>query len=163
MVDMGDEELPYRTSGLTHNDTGAPAFDFETHQRMHRKRQEKLEPLRNREDLVRTAGDEECERAIITWGSSAQFVLETVRALGIQNSVKVCIPELLYPLPSRVEQFLRSTKRLLVIEMNYSGQLHRYLRSCADLQAKTSVYCRAGGRPFSINELTDAITGLLKP
>jgi 2-oxoglutarate ferredoxin oxidoreductase subunit alpha len=157
MVDVGDEGLTYRTTGLTHGDTGAPAFDFETQQRMHEKRWNKLKPLRKRDDLVRIFGEEECDRGIVSWGSSAQFVLETVKYLGIQNKVKVCIPELLYPCTDKVEEFLKSMKRLLVIEMNYSGQLYRYLRSCAGLPADTEVYCRAGGRPFSRTELTEAI------
>jgi len=158
IVDMGDDGPTYRITGLTHGITGAPAFDFETHQRMHEKRWHKLKPLSKRRDLVRIFGEEECDNGIISWGSSAQFVLETVRYLGLENKVKVCVPELLHPCTDRVKEFLKSTKRLLIVEMNYSGQLYRYLRSCADLPKNTAVYHRAGGRPFSRTELTEAIT-----
>ncbi len=158
MSDMGDEGPTYQITGLTHGNTGALAFDFETQQRMHEKRWNKLKPLRKRDDLVRIFGEKECDRGIVSWGSSAQFVLETVRYLGLEKKVKVCVPELLHPCTDRVEEFLKSMKRLLVIEMNYSGQLYRYLRSHTELPANTEVYCRAGGRPFSRTELTKSIT-----
>ena len=82
--------------------------------------------------------------------------------MGVQNKVKVCIPELLHPCTDKVEEFLKSMERLLVIEMNYSGQLYRYLHSYAELPTNTEVYCRAGGRHFSRTELTEAITKVAK-
>jgi 2-oxoglutarate ferredoxin oxidoreductase subunit alpha len=162
MADVGDEGLVYQTTGLAHNEKGAPAFDFETHQRMHQKRWQKLMPLCQRDELVKVFGKEESTRGIITWGSSAQVVLETVKDLGLQDKVKVCVPELIHPLPGRIERFLSSTEKLLVIEMNYSGQFYHYLRSQIDLPKKTQVYNRAGGRLFSRKELTGPITEIAR-
>jgi pyruvate/2-oxoacid:ferredoxin oxidoreductase alpha subunit len=51
----------------------------------------------------------------------------------------------------------QSTDKLLVIEMNYSGQLYHYLRSEVDLPEKTRLYSRAGGRTFSIKELAKPV------
>jgi 2-oxoglutarate ferredoxin oxidoreductase subunit alpha len=159
---VGDPGLVYQTTGLTHNEKGRPAFDFETHQRMHEKRWQKLAPLCQRDDLVKVFGKEESSRGIITWGSSAQVVLETIKELGLENKVKVCVPELIYPLSERIEGFLRATEKLLVIEMNYSGQLYRYLRSQIDLPPNTKTYNRAGGRPFSRKELTGPIMEIIR-
>ena len=157
MAAVGDEGLVYQTTGLTHNEMGAPALNFETHHKIHEKRWKKLLPLRQRDELVKVLGDQECRKGIVTWGSSAQTVLETVKDLGLQHQVKVCVPELLHPLPHRVESFLNSIEKLLVIEMNYSGQLHRYLRSQIDLPRETKVYSRVGSRPFSKKELTEPV------
>ncbi|MCK4241995.1 MAG: 2-oxoacid:acceptor oxidoreductase family protein [Dehalococcoidia bacterium] len=162
MAVVGDEGLAYQATGLTHNEKGAPAFDFETHQRMHEKRWMKLMPLCQRDELVKVFGKEKSSRGIITWGSSAQIVLETVKDLGLQDQVKVCVPELIHPLPARIERFCRSSEKLLVVEMNYSGQLHHYLRSRIDLPKKTEIYHRAGGRPFSRKELTGPITDVAR-
>jgi len=82
--------------------------------------------------------------------------------LGLENKVKVCVPELIYPLSERIEGFLRATEKLLVIEMNYSGQLYRYLRSQIDLPPNTKTYNRAGGRPFSRKELTGPIMEIIR-
>jgi 2-oxoglutarate ferredoxin oxidoreductase subunit alpha len=159
---VGEEGFTFQTTGLTHNDMGAPSFDHETHHKLHEKRWQKLLPLRQRDDLVKIAGNEKSGRGIITWGSSAQMVLETVGALGLKDDVKVCVPELIYPMPLKLEKFLRSVGQLLVIEMNFSGQLYHYLRSETDIPKNTIVYARAGGLPFTRRELTKAITEFVR-
>lgn len=160
--DVGDEGLMYRTSGLTHTAEGMPAFDSKTHQGLHEKRWKKLLPLCQRDDLVKIFGNETSRQGIITWGSSAQVVLDTVDFLGLQDSLKVCVPELICPLPENIDRFMQSVDTLLVIEMNYSGQLYRYLRSQIDLPKETRVYCRAGGQPFSQRELAGPIREMPK-
>lgn len=162
MAIVGNEGLAYQTTGLTHNEKGAPAFDFETHQRMHEKRWRKLLPLCQRDELVKIFGREESSKGIITWGSSAQVVLETVKDLELQDEVKVCVPELIHPLPARIERFVSSIEKLLVVEMNYSGQLHHYLRSQVDLPSETKIYSRVGSRPFSKTELAEPIAELAR-
>ncbi|RLC93768.1 MAG: hypothetical protein DRI39_04830 [Chloroflexi bacterium] len=158
MAVAGEEGLTYQMTGLNHNEKGWPAFDFETNQQMHRKRYSKLMPLCGRDGLVEVFGNENCGRGILTWGSSAQIVLETVRWLGLQDEVKVCVPQLIHPLPERVERFVKSTDKLLVVEMNYSGQFYRYLRAQMDMPRKTELYARAGGRLFSRKELSGPVT-----
>ncbi|MFC1957918.1 2-oxoacid:acceptor oxidoreductase subunit alpha, partial [Chloroflexota bacterium] len=157
MAVVGDEGLVYQTTGLTHGEKATPASDFQTQQIMHEKRWKKLMPLCQRDELIKIFGKQECQSAIITWGSSAQIVLEIVKDLGLQSQVKVCVPELIHPLPDAVKSFLRSTEKLLVIEMNYSGQLYHYLRSQVDLPPQTQIYNRVGSRPFSKNELARPI------
>jgi 2-oxoglutarate ferredoxin oxidoreductase subunit alpha len=162
MADVGDEGLVYQTTGLAHDEKGAPAFDFETHQRMHQKRWNKLMPLCQRDELVKVLGKEGASRGIITWGSSAQVVMETVKELRLQDKIKICIPELIHPLPERVKRFLKSTERLLIIEMNYSGQLYHFLRSQVDLPKETELYARVGGQPFRRGELAGPIKEITK-
>ena len=162
MAAVGDPGLVYQTTGLSHNEKGRPAFDYETNQKMHEKRWHKLLPLCHRDDLVKVFGKEESKKGIITWGSSAQVVLDTIKELGLEDKVKLCVPELIYPLPERVQRFVNACEKLLVIEMNYSGQLYRYLRSQIDLPAKTKAYNRAGGRPFSRKELTEPIMEIVR-
>jgi 2-oxoglutarate ferredoxin oxidoreductase subunit alpha len=162
MAAVGDSGLVYQTTGLTHNEKGRPAFDFETHQRMHEKRWRKLAPLRQRDDLVKVFGAEDSNKGIMTWGSSAQVVLDTVKESKLEDKVKVCVPELIYPLPQKVERFVRATETLLVVEMNYSGQLYHYLRSQIDLPSQAKTYNRVGGRPFSRRELTGPIREIVR-
>jgi hypothetical protein len=74
----------------------------------------------------------------------------------------VCVPELIYPMPLKLEKFLHTTEQLLIIEMNYSGQLYHYLRSETDIPKNTFVYARAGGLPFSHRELTGVISEFVR-
>ncbi len=158
MADVGSEGLAYQTTGLAHNEKGEPSFNFENNQIMHLKRWSKLIPLCHRDELVKVSGKEESRRGVITWGSSAQVVLQTVKDLRLEDTIKICIPELIHPLPERVKGFIKSIEKLLVIEMNYSGQLHRYLRSQIDLPESTQIYARAGGQTFRRKELADPLT-----
>jgi len=162
MALAGDEGTVYQFTGLAHNERGRPSFDFATNQRMHEKRWQKLAPLRDRDEFVKVCGKEEARKGIVSFGSSAQFVLETVEYLGLQDEVKVCIPELIHPLPRRLTSFVDSLERLLVVEMSYSAQLHRYLRSQIDLPSDTESYARAGGMAFSRKELSGPITKLAR-
>jgi len=162
MSAAGDKDFVYQTSGLTHDEKGAPSFNAATHQQLHVKRSGKLLPLRERSDLVHVFGNINSEAGIVTWGSSASFVLETVRDSGLDDRISVCVPQLLHPLPDRVEEYIRNLKRLLIIEMNFSGQLHRHLRSQIDLPHSTNIYARAGGRPFSRKELSEPIGRLIQ-
>ena len=162
MAFAGDKGLTYQATGLAHDENGRPSFDFATNQRMHEKRWQKLVPLRDRDDLVKVFGKEEARRGIVAFGSSAQFVLETVEDLGLQDEVKVCIPELIHPLPRRLTSFVGSLEKLLVVEMSYSAQLHHYLRSQIDLPSDTEAYARAGGLAFSRKELSGPITELAR-
>jgi len=162
MAFAGDEGLTYQATGLAHNDKGRPSFDFATNQRMHEKRWQKLAPLCDRDDLVKLFGKEEVRRGIVAYGSSAQFVLETVEDLGLEDKVKVCVPELIHPLPHRLASFVGSLEKLLVVEMSYSAQFHHYLRSQIDLPSDTASYARAGGSAFSREELSGPITELAR-
>jgi 2-oxoglutarate/2-oxoacid ferredoxin oxidoreductase subunit alpha len=162
MAFAGDEGFTYQATGLAHDDEGRPSFDFATHQLMHEKRWEKLAPLRDKDDLLKVFGNQKSDRGIVAFGSSAQFVLETVEDLGLQNEVKVCIPELIYPLPRKLTDFVDSLQRLLVVEMSYSAQLHHYLRSEKDLPSNTRSYARAGGLPFSRKELSGPVAELAR-
>ncbi|HXZ30274.1 MAG TPA: 2-oxoacid:acceptor oxidoreductase subunit alpha [Dehalococcoidia bacterium] len=162
MAFAGDEGLTYQVTGLAHNEKGRPSFDFATHQRMHEKRWEKLTPLRDRDELVRVFGREESRKGIVAFGSSAQFILETLEELQLNDEVKVCIPELIHPLPNRLATFVGSLDKLLVVEMSYSAQFYHYLRSQMNLPSDTEIYARAGGRAFSRKELSVPITELAR-
>jgi 2-oxoglutarate ferredoxin oxidoreductase subunit alpha len=162
MASAGDGGLVYQATGLAHNEEGRPSFDFATHQRMHQKRWRKLAPLTDRDELVKVFGREASRKGIVAFGSPAQFVLETVEDLGLQDKLMVCIPELVHPLPRRVTSFIGSLDKLLVVEMNYSAQLHHYLRSQIDLPSDTRTYARAGGLAFSRKELSGPITELAR-
>jgi 2-oxoglutarate ferredoxin oxidoreductase subunit alpha len=162
MAVIGDEGLTYQASGLAHSEKGRPSFDFANNQRMHEKRWQKLAPLRGRDDLVKVFGKEGARKGIVSFGSSAQFALETVEHLGLQDKVGVCIPELIHPLPNRLASFVSSLEKLLVVEMSYSAQFYHYLRSQIDLPPDTEVYARAGGMSLSRQEVSGPVKKLAR-
>jgi len=74
---------------------------------------------------------EEAEIGIICWGSTAGPVREAVnRAIKMGIPVKAMVPKILNPLVhTELKPFLSSTRKLLVPEMNFTGQLSTLLRS----------------------------------
>ncbi len=156
MSSIGDKGGVYQTAGLSHTADGSHEPDFKTLEGWHEKISRKLEPLKQRNDLVKIFGNMDSQKRIIAWGSTAQAVMAAVEELGFKNQVAICIPELIYPLPDRVGEFVQAEK-LLVVEMNYSGQFYHYLRSQIDVPKNTALYKRSGARPFDISELVKPI------
>ena len=165
----GMEGFEWRATGLTHNEKGDPeSSSTEWHQRMQEKITKKLDPLRSRRDLVKIFGPQKSKIGLIAWGSSGEASLGFIRKLGLENKIKVCVPELITPMPKEiVGEFLQDLEKLLVVEMNYSGQylgfLRRYFNSSAkvDLPKKIYILKRAGGRPWSQKEFEKFISEVL--
>lgn len=166
----GTEGFTWRATGLTHDEKGNPRSEsFEWQQKMQEKITKKLDSLRNRRDLVKVFepkrswfskifGLGKPRVGLISWGSSGEVSLAAVKSLGLEKKIKVCIPELIDPMPKEImAEFLKGLKKLIVVEMNYSGQYHGFLRRYFDLPKKTFVCKRAGGRPWSQKEIADFI------
>ena len=130
----GTPGYEHMSTGLEHNERGDPEYDERMHSIMTAKRYKKLAALAKDPmvcGLGSTFGVEEAEIGIVTWGSTAGPVQEAVaHALELGIPVKAFVPKLLNPLVhSELKPFLASTKRLLVPEMNFTGQLSTLLRS----------------------------------
>ena len=156
------EGFEWRATGLTHDELGDPTNSSEWHQRMQEKITKKLDSLRERGDLVKIFGPSKSKIGLISWGSSGEASLGALKGMGLENKVKVCIPELITPMPKPIMgEFLKGLKRLIIVEMNYSGQYHGFLRRYFDLPKKTFVLKRAGGKPWSKKEMTEFLGEVL--
>lgn len=157
MSDIGDADGIYQTSGLCHREDGSHDSSLDTVSRWHKKISEKLEPLKDMGGRMQFYGNPFASDRIITWGSTAQAVREAITSLGLNHQVGICLPELISPLPAMAAKFVEDANRLMVIEMNASGQFYRYLRSVAYPPRNTVSYHRSGSRPFGLEELKTAI------
>ncbi len=154
----------YVAAGIEHDESGDPTSSGLVHERMNEKRSDKLEPLRERADLVLHFGPEEARAGVITWGSTVEVVREVQERLAAGGKhFRILAPNLLHPLPTRIVQaFVDSLDKLLVLEMNHLGQFYHYLRMHVDIpRSKTTTYYRSGGRVFSVREVSQQIEGIL--
>lgn len=124
----------YVSTGLEHNERGDPEYGEKMHTIMSAKRHKKLAALAqdpSAAGLASTFGVEEAEIGIVCWGSTAGPVREAVnRAIKMGIPVKAIVPKILNPLVhTELKPFLSSTRKLLVPEMNFTGQLCTLLRS----------------------------------
>ena len=159
---MSEPGMPggnYLASGIEHNEHGAPTASGAVHARMNEKRIKKLNPLKNRRDLVEIVGDPEAPIALVAWGSVAGAAREALaRAERLGVHAKLLIPTLIYPLPvATYEEFFSSVKAGLIVEQSHQGQLYRLLRMFLDLPSGFVPLSRSGSNPFSPSELAERL------
>src|SRR5262245_16784026 len=153
----GEEGGQYVSTGIEHDEFGHPAYTPENHVAMQTKRWAKLAPLAN--GLVRheTHGDETPDIAVIGFGSTYGPVREAVdRAREEGLSVGLFFPRVLGPFPvEQVTAFTANASRVLVPEVNFSGQLARLVRGECGIQVESHAKC--DGLPFTAEDVLDII------
>ncbi len=162
MAIPGEPGGMHTISGLEHVESGDPTSGALMHEKMNAKRHAKLERLARERgpDLVRFFGAGEADVGVVCWGSTSAQVREAARRLSREGlPVRVCVPQLLVPLPAEIlQRFVDSVERTLWIELNYEAQFTHYARARLDLPAdRTRVYARSGGMPFKVSEVMDEI------
>ncbi len=155
----GMKGAEYQTNGLEHDEQGRPSSMYTMHETMNAKRWRKLDAIANKHELFLRFGPDHPDLGILCWGSSAAVVREAVdrlTACGIR--VAAFAPRILMPLPKRVMQsFIDSAKELLVIELSFAAQFHKYLRSELELPKGTRVFARSGGKNLTVSEVVDQV------
>jgi 2-oxoglutarate ferredoxin oxidoreductase subunit alpha len=155
----------YQTNGLEHNEYGRPTSMHLMHEQMNDKRYRKLLRVRDHYSFVRHHGSEDAEVGILCWGSAKGAVKEAVlRANARGEKVAAFVPQVLYPFPRHeFESFARNVKEFVVVELSYSAQFYKYLRTFLDLpESHTYVHKRSGAKNLTVKEVEDAIDGVLK-
>jgi len=155
----------YQTNGLEHDEDGSPSSMFLVHEKMNAKRYRKLRLVRDKYSFYRRYGAEKADVGIICWGSSKGPVKEAVlSANGRGERVAAFVPQLLYPFPNYAfEEFLKSVREVIVIELSYSAQFYKYLQTFLELpEGHTYVYKRSGGKNLTVSEVEDKIQKVLE-
>ncbi len=155
----------YQTNGLEHDESGSPTSMHIVHEKMNAKRYRKLRLVRDKYSFYRRYGAEKADVGIICWGSSKGPVKEAVLAAnGRGERVAAFVPQLLYPFPNYAfEEFLKSVREVIVIELSYSAQFYKYLQTFLELpEGHTYVYKRSGGKNLTVGEVEDKIQKVLE-
>lgn len=153
----GGKEGLYTLTGLEHTPTGAPNYTPEMHQAMMAKRFRKLERIVSEIIPVKRYGPHEAELGIIGWGSTAGAVREAIAMAGEEGyKVAALYPILLNPVPEKeIQDFLSPLKKLLIPEINWTGQLATLLKSKLLIPSIQFNIC--GGLPFTPKQIFDKI------
>jgi len=155
----------YQTNGLEHDEDGSPSSMFIVHEKMNAKRYRKLRLVRDKYSFYRRYGAENADVGIICWGSAKGPVKEAVLAAnGRGERVAAFVPQLLYPFPNReFEEFLKSVREVIVMELSYSAQFYKYLQTFLELpEGHTYVFKRSGGKNLTVGEVEDKIQKVLE-
>lgn len=155
----------YQTSGLEHDERGRPVSSYEGHERMAKRRQNKLHRVSREFRFLRWYGPEEADVGIIAWGSSKGPVKEAVNAANASGQkVAALIPQIVYPVPSeQIREFVAAMKRVVVVELSANAQFYQLIHSAVNLPINTISYARPGGNPLRVSEISGLIERALGP
>lgn len=154
----------YQTNGLEHDETGSPSSMHIVHEKMNAKRYRKLRDVRDHYNEYRQYGTERADVGILCWGSAKGPVKEAVHnAVARGLKVSAFVPQVLYPFPRReFEEYLKTVRDVVVIELSYSAQFYKYLKTFLDLPSNTFVYKRSGGKNLTVAEVEERISRALE-
>jgi 2-oxoglutarate/2-oxoacid ferredoxin oxidoreductase subunit alpha len=153
----GEENGRYVATGIEHDELGHPTYTPENHVAMQNKRWGKLDALKNGAARHETYGEETPDIAIIGFGSTYGAVREAIdsaRADGL--SIGAFYPRVLGPFPAeKVLEFTSNASRVIVPEVNFTGQLARLVR--AECGIRVDSWAKCDGLPFTAEDIHDYI------
>jgi 2-oxoglutarate/2-oxoacid ferredoxin oxidoreductase subunit alpha len=153
----GQEGGAYVSTGLEHNEYGAPRYDPVSHTSMTDKRFRKLQTSVRDAPVADAYGLDSADVGVITWGSTYGTVLEAVKLANAAGMTAACLaPKMLWPLPDwQIEPFLHGKRLIIVPEVNYSGQFAELLKARYGVRVrKLNTY---GGAAFTVAQLLAGI------
>jgi len=158
---IGTEGGIYWNTGDEHDEKGHISEDPENRVKNMDKRMGKLDlaaqeiPL---EEKVHFFGPKDAPITIVSWGSTKGAILDAMDALQEDGiSVNFLQIRLISPFPTEyVKEILFRAKKVVNIEMNYTGQLGGVIRemTCFPIEQYVVKY---NGRPMSQEEIYDSV------
>lgn len=148
----------YTLTGLAHDEYGHPATnDGALGARMMDRRARKIARAAREPGWSRTHGPDTAELGVISWGSIEGSVVEAVDRLCAEGKSVRCLHlRMLSPLPAdEIAAFAATVKKVVVCELNQSGQLNRMIRS--ECLIPTSLVNKYDGVPYTPSQVVEAL------
>jgi len=149
-------------TGDEHDEKGHITEDPTNRDMMMEKRMRKLDLAAKEipvEDKLVFHGPADAPTTVVSWGSPKGAILDAMDALRDQDGILINFLQvrLLNPFPAEeVQRALSRSKKLVDIEMNYSGQFAGLLREKTGITIDHLVV-KYNGRPMSCEEVYDAL------
>jgi 2-oxoglutarate/2-oxoacid ferredoxin oxidoreductase subunit alpha len=158
MAIPGTPGVTYTADGLEHNERGTPSSQANDHRRQLAKRERKLTGHDYGGQWADVEGDGEI--AVLTFGSSTCAVREAIgRARRDGVNARLVSVRLLAPAqPARLKAALEGARKVLVVEQNFGGQFHKYLRAEYDIDAELRSFRHPGPLPIRPDEVYRELT-----
>ena len=143
-----------------HTPDGHLTEDLKMRVKMHDKRLRKLAGLAQELDGITTSGPDNAPLALACWGSSLGPVAEAVARLNAQSTpARLVHFSELWPFPAQaVARSLGHPQKLVMVEMNATGQFNRLLRQETGMAADHLVL-KYDGAPLTPEYILRALAG----
>ncbi|MGQ9788127.1 MAG: 2-oxoacid:acceptor oxidoreductase subunit alpha [Candidatus Hadarchaeaceae archaeon] len=158
MAFPGRTGITVKVTSYEHNEYGYAEESPEGIQKMQEKRMRKLlsliRDLKGKE-TVKVYGNPSAENLVVAWGSTKGAVLEAMEL--VKKPLKFVQVLYLSPFPEwEVSKYLKSAKRVLLIEGNMTGQLGSLIAEHTGFRINSTVL-KNDGRPFDQELLAERI------
>jgi 2-oxoglutarate ferredoxin oxidoreductase subunit alpha len=152
----GTKGLQHRIGGLEKSDlTGNISYDPANHELMTELRAAKIAGIAQEIPPLQVDADPDAKVLVLGWGSSEGAIRAGARRARLAGHRVACAHvRHLNPLPSNIDEVLRSFDRVLVPEMN-TGQLSQILRARTLLDIES--YSKVRGQPIQAAEIEQLI------
>jgi 2-oxoglutarate ferredoxin oxidoreductase subunit alpha len=162
-VVLGTKDAIFWNTGDEHTEEGHITEDPELRVQMMDKRMNKLDLA-----LKEIADDDKAieygsgDVVVVSWGSTKGVILDVMEKLESEGiKIKFVQIRLMHPFPSElVEKMLTGSKKVIGIEMNYSGQLGLLLRQNTGRGYDYRIV-KYNGRPMSLDEVYNAVKRII--
>ncbi len=151
----------YSATGIEHTEAGELNYEPANHNTMMAKRSKKLQGVLKLPWIVRTYGVEHPEVAVMGWGSEEGVIREAVeQATNLGLKVGALHPKILWPFPAEIinEYLANGVRRIVVPELNYSGQFAALLKQhLKRTNIEVISMAKGGGIPWKPGEVLTQI------
>jgi 2-oxoglutarate/2-oxoacid ferredoxin oxidoreductase subunit alpha len=123
------------------------------------KRARKMETVLSHITPPKLVGPENAAVTLVGWGSTAGVIREAVEKLAAEEGIVANQLALKWIVPFHTDEITRilsKSKKIIVIENNYTGQFARYLRSETGIAAHGHIR-KYDGEPFMPHHIVDAV------
>src|SRR5581483_9401993 len=158
-VVLGTKDAIFWNTGDEHTEEGHITEDPELRVQMMDKRMDKLElALKEIPDEDKAVSYGSGDVVIISWGSTKGAILDAMDKLAEEDiKVRFVQVRLMSPFPSElVKTMLKDAKKVIDIEMNYTGQLAALIRQNVQRDFDYQIV-KYNGRPMSLDEVYNAV------
>ena len=153
----------YVTATDEHDEDGTLISDEYTnpHKRrmMHEKRMRKMNGVLAQISPPKLIGPENAQVVLVGWGSTEGVIREAIEKLAAEEGIVASQLQIKWLVPlhaTEITNIFSKSKKVIIIENNYSGQFARYLRSETGLEAHGHIR-KYDGEPFMPHHIVQAV------
>ena len=132
-------------------------------QAMHEKRMRKMEGILPLIDPPRLWGEENAGVTLVGWGSTQGVIREAIEKLSREEGIAANALQIKWIVPlhaGEISSTLSRSKKVIIVENNYSGQFARYLRSETGIAADGHIR-KYDGEPFMPHHIVNGVKEIL--
>jgi 2-oxoglutarate ferredoxin oxidoreductase subunit alpha len=132
-------------------------------QAMHEKRMRKMDGVLPLLPAPEIHGPADAEVTLIGWGSTEGVIREAAEKLAAEDGITASNLQVKWLVPLHADVILalvRKSKKVIIVENNYSGQFARYLRAETGIAADGHIR-KYDGEPFMPHHIVDGVKSIL--